>query len=79
MCQRSRRRGCAWTVPATSAYVGSCALRITAVCSEDGRVTALMPHAERSIHGVTGSWGPQTWSGNTPWFRMFENARSWVG
>ncbi|MCC2656007.1 MAG: purL [Panacagrimonas sp.] len=53
---------------------------VTAICNEDGRVTILMPHPERTIHGVTGSWWPQATRGaKTPWFRIFENARSWVG
>ena len=52
---------------------------LTSVCNDDGRVTILMPHPERTIHGVTGSWWPQAFAGKTPWFRMFENARRWVG
>ncbi|MFP5306316.1 MAG: phosphoribosylformylglycinamidine synthase subunit PurQ, partial [Gammaproteobacteria bacterium] len=36
-------------------------------------------HAERTIHGVTGSWWPRRDAGKTPWFRMFENARKYVG
>ncbi|MGH8516623.1 MAG: phosphoribosylformylglycinamidine synthase, partial [Panacagrimonas sp.] len=53
---------------------------VTAICNEDGRVTILMPHPERTIHGVTGSWWPENSRGSrTPWFRLFENARSWVG
>ncbi|MGQ0700184.1 MAG: phosphoribosylformylglycinamidine synthase [Panacagrimonas sp.] len=52
---------------------------ITAVCNDDGRITALMPHPERTIHGLTGSWWPESSCGEkTPWFRMFENARAWV-
>ncbi|HEX4871026.1 MAG TPA: phosphoribosylformylglycinamidine synthase [Nevskiaceae bacterium] len=53
---------------------------VTSVCNEDGRITVLMPHPERTIAGVTGSWWPQAWpQGRTPWFRLFENARRWVG
>ncbi|MDB5970991.1 MAG: purL [Hydrocarboniphaga sp.] len=52
---------------------------LTSVCNDDGRITILMPHAERTIHGVTGSWWPQAFDGRTPWFRMFQNARRWVG
>jgi phosphoribosylformylglycinamidine synthase len=51
---------------------------LTSVCNDDGRVTILMPHAERTIAGVTGSWWPQAFDGKTPWFRMFQNARRWV-
>lgn len=52
---------------------------VTALCNADGRVTILMPHPERTIAGTTGSWWPQRWEDKTPWFRMFQNARAWVG
>ena len=53
---------------------------LTSVCNADGRVTILMPHPERTVHGVTGSWWPQRWeTGKTPWFQLFVNARKWVG
>ena len=52
---------------------------LTSVCNADGRITILMPHAERTIHGVTGSYWPQAHGDKTPWFRMFQNARRWVG
>jgi phosphoribosylformylglycinamidine synthase len=51
---------------------------LTSVCNADGRVTILMPHPERTIAGVTGSWWPQRWDGKTPWFQMFLNARKYV-
>jgi len=51
---------------------------ITGICNEDGRVTILMPHPERSIAGTVGSWWPQQWADKTPWFQMFVNARNWV-
>ena len=51
---------------------------IASVCNADGRVTILMPHPERTIAGVSGSWWPRAWDGETPWFRMFENARRFV-
>ena len=51
---------------------------ITSICNDDGRITILMPHPERTIHGVTGSWWPQRETERTPWFRMFENARAWA-
>ena len=51
---------------------------LTSVCNADGRITILMPHAERTIHGVTGSYWPQPHGDKTPWFRMFQNARRWV-
>ena len=51
---------------------------ITSICNDDGRITILMPHPERTIHGVIGSWWPQQSAARTPWFRMFENARAWI-
>jgi phosphoribosylformylglycinamidine synthase len=51
---------------------------VTAICNDDGRVTILMPHPERTIRGVTGSWWPQRDREFTPWIRMFRNAREWV-
>ena len=52
---------------------------LTAICNADGRVTILMPHPERTIAGVTGSWWPRRWEKHTPWMQMFHNARKWVG
>jgi phosphoribosylformylglycinamidine synthase len=52
---------------------------VTALCNDDGRVTILMPHPERTIRGVTGSWWPQRYGEFTPWIQMFRNARKWVG
>jgi phosphoribosylformylglycinamidine synthase len=51
---------------------------ITGICNADGRVTILMPHPERTIAGVTGSWWPRQWDDKTPWLQMFLNARKWV-
>jgi phosphoribosylformylglycinamidine synthase len=52
---------------------------LTSVCNADGRVTILMPHPERTIAGVTGSWWPQRWDKHTPWLQMFVNARRFAG
>lgn len=52
---------------------------ITGLCTEDGRVTIMMPHPERVFRSVTNSWVPQAWGENGPWLRMFENARTWAG
>jgi phosphoribosylformylglycinamidine synthase len=52
---------------------------VTAICNDDGRVTVLMPHPERTLRGVTGSWWPSDNGEFTPWIRMFRNARKWVG
>lgn len=52
---------------------------ITGLCNEDGRVTVMMPHPERTLRTVNFSWAPQGWSETSPWQRMFRNARAWVG
>jgi phosphoribosylformylglycinamidine synthase len=51
---------------------------ITGVTTPDGRFTILMPHPERSFRAVQHSWHPG-WTGDSPWMRMFANARKWVG
>lgn len=52
---------------------------ITSLCNDDGRVTIMMPHPERTISGVTGSWWPRRFDQHTPWIQVFRNARRWVG
>ena len=52
---------------------------ITGLCSEDGRVTILMPHPERVVRTVCHSWHPPKWGERGPWRRLFENARVWAG
>jgi len=52
---------------------------ITAVTTPDGRVTILMPHPERVFRTVLLSWHPDDWDEDSPWMRMFRNARAWVG
>ena len=52
---------------------------ITSVTTPDGRFTVLMPHAERVFRTVTQSWHPESWGEDSPWMRMFRNARKWVG
>jgi phosphoribosylformylglycinamidine synthase len=52
---------------------------ITALTTESGRVTILMPHPERVFRTAAMSWHPGTWGEDSPWMRMFYNARSWVG
>ena len=44
-----------------------------------GRVTILMPHPERVFRSVQMSWRPREWGEDSPWMRMFRNARAWVG
>ncbi len=52
---------------------------ITSVTTKDGRFTVLMPHAERVFRTVQHSWHPDSWGEDSPWMRMFRNARKWVG
>ncbi|MFK7996144.1 MAG: phosphoribosylformylglycinamidine synthase [Granulosicoccus sp.] len=51
---------------------------ITGLCSNDGRVTIMMPHPERVYRTASNSWTPPEWGERGPWLRMFENARIWV-
>ncbi len=46
--------------------------------NDDGRVTILMPHPERVFRSVQMSWRPREWGEDSPWMRMFRNARAWV-
>ncbi|MGE4367308.1 phosphoribosylformylglycinamidine synthase [Thermomonas sp.] len=52
---------------------------IAGVTSRDGRVTLLMPHPERTLRRVNFSWAPADWPQESPWLRMFRNARVWLG
>ncbi|WP_076591489.1 phosphoribosylformylglycinamidine synthase [Herminiimonas arsenitoxidans] len=52
---------------------------ITSVTTPDGRFTVLMPHAERVFRSVQQSWHPEAWGEDSPWMRMFRNARKWIG
>ncbi len=52
---------------------------ITAVTTPDGRFTILMPHPERVFRSVLLSWHPRHWGEDSPWMRIFRNARAWVG
>ena len=51
----------------------------TGFTAADGRVTILMPHPERVFRSVQLSWRPREWGEDSPWMRMFRNARVWVG
>ncbi len=51
---------------------------ITGVSAADGRVLALMPHPERVFRSVQMSWAPREWGEDSPWMRIFRNARAWV-
>ncbi|MEO6365796.1 MAG: phosphoribosylformylglycinamidine synthase [Luteimonas sp.] len=51
----------------------------TGLTSDDGRVTILMPHPERTPRGANLSWAPREWPDASPWMRMFRNARVAIG
>ncbi len=52
---------------------------ITGLTTDDGRVTVLMPHPERTLRTANLSWAPRDWPEDSPWMRMFRNARVFVG
>jgi phosphoribosylformylglycinamidine synthase len=52
---------------------------LTGLTAAEGRVTIMMPHPERVIRSVQMSWRPEEWGEDSPWMRMFRNARVWVG
>ncbi|MCM1290736.1 MAG: phosphoribosylformylglycinamidine synthase [Prevotella sp.] len=53
---------------------------VAAICSEDGRHLAIMPHPERSIFPWQWGWYPEDRKDDmmTPWLEAFVNARNWV-
>ncbi len=52
---------------------------ITGLTNRDGRITILMPHPERVFRSVQLSWHPEGWEEDSPWLRLFRNARLWAG
>lgn len=52
---------------------------IAGVCSEDGRVTIMMPHPERIFRTAQQSWAPEEWGEDSACMRMFRNARVNLG
>ncbi|CRY55168.1 phosphoribosylformylglycinamidine synthase [Yersinia intermedia] len=52
---------------------------ITSVTSTSGRATVMMPHPERVFRTVSNSWHPEEWGEDSPWMRMFRNARKQLG
>ncbi|HET7032847.1 MAG TPA: phosphoribosylformylglycinamidine synthase subunit PurQ, partial [Casimicrobiaceae bacterium] len=67
---------------ATEAYpynVNGSPAGITGLTTADGRYTILMPHPERVFRTVQMSWHPEGWGEDSPWMRMFRNARVWIG
>jgi len=53
-------------------------LGISALTTVDGRVTIMMPHPERVYRTVQCSWHPDAWQEDSPWMRIFRNARKWL-
>ncbi|HSX46152.1 MAG TPA: phosphoribosylformylglycinamidine synthase [Candidatus Saccharimonadia bacterium] len=51
---------------------------IAALTTPDGRATIIMPHPERAFLTRQLSWHPPEWGNESPWFRIFQNARAWV-
>ncbi len=52
---------------------------ITALTTRNGRVTIMMPHPERVHRSSAMSWHPADWEDDSPWMKLFYNARLWVG
>ena len=52
---------------------------ITGLTTADGRFTVVMPHPERVFRSVQMSWAPPGLGEDSPWMRIFRNARKWVG
>lgn len=52
---------------------------ITGVTTSDGRFTIMMPHPERVFRAQHNSWQPREWGEMGAWYRMFANARRWLG
>ncbi|MGA7296029.1 MAG: phosphoribosylformylglycinamidine synthase [Rhodanobacteraceae bacterium] len=52
---------------------------LTGFHAAEGRVLIMMPHPERVFRSVQMSWHPRAWGEDSPWTRIFRNARVWVG
>ena len=39
----------------------------------------MMPRPERVFRTVANSWHPDDWQEDSPWMRMFRNARVYLG
>ena len=52
---------------------------VTGLTTSDGRFTIMMPHPERVFRSVQNSWHPDDWREDSPWMRMFRNARKALG
>jgi phosphoribosylformylglycinamidine synthase len=54
-------------------------LGMTALTTTTGRVTIMMPHPERVFRSACMSYSPPEWGEDSPWMKLFYNARTWVG
>jgi len=54
-------------------------LGMTALTTTTGRVTIMMPHPERVFRSACMSWTPRDWPEDSPWMKLFRNARDWIG
>jgi phosphoribosylformylglycinamidine synthase len=54
---------------------------VAGLSSADGRALIVMPHPERVFLGVQHTWVRNKMHelNDSPWQRMFDNARKWVG
>jgi phosphoribosylformylglycinamidine synthase len=52
---------------------------VTGLTTPDGRFTIMMPHPERCRRTVQMSWAPASLGEDSPWMRLFRNARKWIG
>jgi phosphoribosylformylglycinamidine synthase len=51
---------------------------LTAVTTQDGRFTAMMPHPERVFRNIQMSWTDQDPAAHSGWMQLWRNARRWV-
>ena len=53
---------------------------IAALCSEDGRHLAMMPHPERCFMKWQWPWAPPAWKDHAaaPWLKLFQNAQAFA-
>ncbi len=51
---------------------------ITGLTTQNGRFSIMMPHPERVFRVVQNSWHPETSLEDSPWMRMFRNARKFI-
>jgi phosphoribosylformylglycinamidine synthase len=52
---------------------------ITGLTTKDGHFSIMMPHPERVFRTAQQSWHPDSWGEDSPWLRMFRNARKFIG